>query len=152
MELMSEVAEFMSGAALAWMTVISLLVFFGSLIVVRLVIIKLPADYFINDHRKKVPWAEQHILLRYILLVVKNLFGYILIVAGLIMLVLPGQGVLSIVFGVMLADFPGKFRFERWLIHRGPVLKVSNKIRREADKVPFIFHRECIDKKDTQRL
>ena len=60
------------------------------------------------------------------------------LVAGIAMLVLPGQGVLTIVIGIMLLDFPGKYRFERRLVAYGPVLKAINGIRRAARRQPLI--------------
>lgn len=46
---------------------------------------------------------------------VKNVFGFVLIVAGIVMLVTPGQGLLTIFLGLAIADWPGKRRFFRWL-------------------------------------
>jgi len=56
------------------------------------------------------------------------------LVAGIAMLVLPGQGVLTIVIGIMLLDFPGKYRFERSLAARRPVLRSINWLRRRANR------------------
>ena len=38
----------------------------------------------------------------------RNLYGSLLILAGIVMLFLPGQGILTILFGFLLLDFPGK--------------------------------------------
>jgi hypothetical protein len=53
---------------------------------------------------------------------------------GVAMLVLPGQGVLTIITGLLLLDFPGKYRFERWLVRRGPVLRGVNWLRDRAGR------------------
>jgi hypothetical protein len=47
----------------------------------------------------------------------KNLLGYALIVAGIVMSVpfIPGQGILTLFVGLAIADWPGKRRFFRWL-------------------------------------
>ena len=76
-------------------------------------------------------------MLRIVLLLGKNILGCILIVMGLAMLVLPGQGLLTILIGTLLLDFPGKFKFERWLISRKPILRTSNWLRKKAHKAPL---------------
>jgi hypothetical protein len=78
-------------------------------------------------------------MLRPLYLVVKNLIGFILILAGIAMLVLPGQGVLTIVVGMVLMNFPGKFRLERWLATRPPVWRSLNWLRKKATR-PVLEH------------
>jgi hypothetical protein len=73
-------------------------------------------------------------VLRPATLVVKNVIGAVLLVAGLVMLVVPGQGLLTIAVGLMLVDFPGKFRLERWLATRRPVWKAINWLRARAGR------------------
>jgi hypothetical protein len=77
---------------------------------------------------------EQHPVLRPIYLIAKNLLGLVLIIAGIAMLVLPGQGLLTIVVGVVLMNFPGKYRLERWLATRRPVWRSLNWLRRRASR------------------
>jgi hypothetical protein len=59
------------------------------------------------------------------------------VVAGLVMLVVPGQGLLTLAVGLMLMDFPGKFRLERWLATRGPVWRSLNWLRKRARRPPL---------------
>ena len=54
------------------------------------------------------------------------------------MLVLPGQGILTIIVGLVLMDFPGKYGAERWAVSRGPVLPAINWIRAKAGKPNLI--------------
>jgi hypothetical protein len=70
-------------------------------------------------------------------LVGKNLLGAVLIVAGLLMLVVPGQGLLTIAVGLALTDFPGKFRLERWIVKRPSVWRTINWLRRRAGREPL---------------
>ena len=63
------------------------------------------------------------------------LFGFALILAGVAMLVLPGQGILTILMGVALANFPGKFTLERRLVRQPAVGRALNRIREIAGKV-----------------
>ena len=54
------------------------------------------------------------------------------------MLVLPGQGVLTILIGIMFINFPGKYRLERWVVMRAPVLGAINRLRANAGRMPLI--------------
>lgn len=100
-------------------------------------VIRLPADYFVDKRRERGAWWQRHRLLRPVAAVLKNLAGIILIVAGLVMLVAPGQGLLTIVAGLMLVDFPGKFRLERWLATRSAVWRSLNWLRKRARREPL---------------
>jgi hypothetical protein len=70
---------------------------------------------------------------------VKNLMGYVLIAAGIAMLVLPGQGMVTMLLGIILVDLPGKYRLERWLVARGPVFRSINWLRRRAGRDPLVL-------------
>jgi hypothetical protein len=63
-----------------------------------------------------------------------NAAGSLFIVAGIAMLVLPGQGVITIVVGLLLIDFPGKFRLERWLARRRPLMRGITWIRSRTNE------------------
>ncbi len=73
-------------------------------------------------------------VLRYILLVFKNLLGYFLLLMGVIMLFIPGQGLLSITLGILLINFPGKKKLELKFFSNKKVLYVINSIRQKAGK------------------
>ena len=51
---------------------------------------------------------------------------------GLAMLVLPGQGIWSILIGLSLINFPGKYQVERALVSRPTVHRSLNWVRRRA--------------------
>ena len=68
----------------------------------------------------------------------KNLFGVILLLGGMAMLVLPGQGILTILIGLSLLDFPGKRALERRIVGRPLVLQAINRIRRKFNKSPLL--------------
>jgi len=109
----------------------------ASLVVVPWLIARLPADYFAHRHREHPPPA--HPAWRMTVLVVKNVLGVVLILAGIAMLVLPGQGILSILAGIMLMDFPGKYHLERRIVGQHTVLAALNWIRARADKPPLVL-------------
>ena len=123
--------------AVGWIAAVSGLVFVGSLVVVPLLVARIPADYFAKPPRPRLPFADEHRLLRWIGLTLKNLFGVLLILAGLAMLLLPGQGLLTVAIGVLLLDFPGKHRLEGKIVRVGPVLKSINWVRHKANVAPL---------------
>ena len=115
-----------------WLAGVSALTFVGSLVIVPILAARIPADYFSAGRRGKTPWGRKYPALRLVLLILKNALGVVLVMGGILMLFLPGQGLLTIFLGIMLMDFPGKYRLERYLISRGPVLRGINWIRRKA--------------------
>lgn len=101
-------------------------------------IVKLPEDYLVND--QKSGWLEkQSAVVRWGLRIAKNLLGIVLVILGIIMLVLPGQGVLSIVLGLSLVDFPGRQALQNKLIRRPKVIGSINWVRRKFHRPPLIL-------------
>ena len=112
--------------------IVSVFTFFASLVVVPWLVIKIPADYFSSHKRHVMPWRKEHPVVRWTLLLIKNLLGAVLLLLGLGMLLLPGQGLLTILVGLILLDFPGKFRFERWIILKKSILRTVNWLRQKS--------------------
>jgi hypothetical protein len=123
-----------NGALLWWLGALSIVTFVGTLTVIPILVVRIPADYFTRKKRESTLWKETHPMLRGLLLCLKNLAGVVFVMAGVAMLVLPGQGILTILIGVMLMDFPGKFTLERSLVCRPAVLRAINWIRARAHK------------------
>ena len=71
------------------------------------------------------------------ILIIKNVIGYSLILGGIMMLVLPGQGLFTIIIGLMLSNYPGKYSIERKFIAIPSVLKSINWLRKKSDKPPL---------------
>lgn len=101
------------------------------------VLIALPADYFATRRRTATPFGRQHPALRWSVRVLKNALGFVLILVGVALLVLPGQGLLMVLAGLVLAEFPGKRRAERALARRPRVLRAMNWMRAKAKRPPF---------------
>ncbi|MGB6043260.1 MAG: hypothetical protein WBF93_08910 [Pirellulales bacterium] len=120
-----------------WIVLASGLMFAVSLTVLPIVIIYLPRDYFSSDTPRFAALNEAHPVLRWVVLIVKNLGGVLLIAAGLVMLVTPGQGLLALLVGVMLLDVPAKRKLERKFLYRPSVLRVINRIRARAGRPPL---------------
>lgn len=110
-----------------------------SVFAVGAVLARIPADYFSNP-AARARETRRHPVAHVLLLLGRNLLGYFLIVLGVVLSLpgVPGQGVLTILMGVMLIDLPGKHRAERWLVTRRPVLAAVNKMRARVGKEPLI--------------
>lgn len=75
----------------------------------------------------------------FVVSIAKIIVGLFLLVCGVLMLVLPGQGIITILIGLSLIPFPGKNKIEQYLISRKSVRSSLNWIRLKAKKEPFIF-------------
>lgn len=122
---------------LQWLGGTSLLLFAVTLVAFPLVIINLPQDYFLRHERDPAHQKRRHPAVWLTLTILKNFLGWVLILAGIAMLVLPGQGVLSILIGATLANFPGKYVLERRLVRRPAVSRTLNQIRARANQPPL---------------
>lgn len=122
---------------LAGLSAISVLTFFGSLIAVPWLVLQIPTDYFVHPHHLVDRWRTRHPLVRITLLTLKNLCGVVLVLAGIAMLLLPGQGILTILIGLIFLDFPGKFALERRLVRQRPVLQAINWMRTKGKQPPL---------------
>jgi hypothetical protein len=107
------------------------------LVVLPAIVVQLPPDYFVRDRRVPVHHVRRHPLLWWLVSVLKNIFGLVLVVAGIAMLVLPGQGLLTILMGLGLVNFPGKFALERWIFGWPAVTFALNRLRSAAGRPPL---------------
>ena len=118
-----------------WLGSISFLVFIFSLISIKWLVALIPSDYFIENKRNK--YQSSYPLTWLISIIIKNIVGYILIIGGILMLVLPGQGLFTIIIGLMLSNYPGKYFIERKFIAIPSVLKTINWLRKKSNKPPL---------------
>ena len=120
----------------AWIFILSAITIIASTVSIFALIIYLPPDYFT---RKKHVSSVKHPVLRVLLRILKNVFGVIALIAGFIMLFTPGQGILTLLVGMILCDFPGKRKLERELIDRPLVLSTMNRIRSWYNRPPIVL-------------
>ena len=120
-----------------WASGLSLLGVIGTIIGVPWVVARLPHDYF-NQPRRSV-WRESadEPLFAVVLAIAKNVLGALLVLLGLVMLVTPGQGLLTLLVGLLLMNFPGKYQLERWVVGRPGVLGALNWLRQRGGHIPF---------------
>lgn len=117
--------------------VLSAITFLASLVLIPVLVARMPTDYFRIHDRSPVPWTTRHPVLRWSLLVGKNVAGVVLLIGGVLMLVLPGQGLLTILMGLVLINYPGKRRLERYLVTRPPILRGINWLRHRGGRPPL---------------
>ena len=136
--LLSTVQQYVSTETLIWLTALSIVLFVGTLIAIPFILVRLSADYF--DVRVPRPWMQNHHpVLRVAGHIVKNVLGAVFVFAGFLMLFLPGQGVLTMLIGISMLDFPGKRKIEAKLIGQPAVLGVINNMRKKCGKPPLVL-------------
>lgn len=115
------------------------------LIVISYIITQMDKRYFIrkkisaDDARKKPHLTLMNSSVNCVVNVVKIIVGLYLLVCGIVMLVLPGQGLVTMLIGLSLIPFPGKNKIEQNILSRKSVRSSLNWIRIKANKEPFIF-------------
>lgn len=106
----------------------------GTAVLGGFLVIYLPPHYF---SRRKRQDSQQRSLLTWVLVIGKNLLGMVSIVAGVAMLVLPGQGLLTIVIGLMLVSIPGKRELIANIMKRSGMLERVNHWRARFGRQPL---------------
>jgi hypothetical protein len=99
------------------------------------IVLRLPPTYFVDDgaHGERGgAWRTPRGLVR-------NALGVVLVIVGLALSLpgIPGQGLLTVLIGLMLVDFPGRRRLEKSLARRPAVLAAANGIRARFDRPPL---------------
>jgi hypothetical protein len=142
---MDHLIEALNFFALTWEKVLLGLLLFvatsaGGIALGSFLLVKLPATYFCNDHPRDW-WVERHPIILWIGWVLKNVLGVAAVFLGVMLSLpgIPGPGVLLILLGVTLVDFPGKRRFERWLVSGPKVLNTVNRLRQRYGKPPLVL-------------
>jgi hypothetical protein len=117
-----------------------LITFAFSLAVVSFILVKIPATYFRKDHPREF-WSDRPASIRYLGMFAKNVLGVLLVALGIVMSIpgVPGQGILTILLGLMLLDIPGKRDLEHKLVSRPQVLKAINKLRHRFGKPSLVL-------------
>jgi hypothetical protein len=116
-------------------------VFFGAALLSAglfiLLVLLLPRHYFAAHHWRALD--KRPIWVRSLSIAAKNLLGLAIIALGILLSIpgIPGQGVLTILIGVLLLDIPGKHRLVRWIAARPGVLRGLNRLRAAFARPPL---------------
>lgn len=132
--------------SITWQSVLvgillSVVTFTISLAIVSFIVVRIPPDYFHKDHPRDL-FAERHPVVRFLGVLAKNILGVVLVVLGILMSIpgVPGQGLLTILLGIMLLDFPGKRTLEYKIVARPQVLRTINKLRERFGKPSLVLN------------
>ena len=117
-----------------------LVTFTISLAIVSFILVRIPPDYFHKDRPRDL-WSDRHPAVRLLGLFAKNLLGVVLVVLGILLSIpgVPGQGLLTILLGIMLLDFPGKRGLEHKLVSRPQILATINGLRHRFGKPSLVL-------------
>ena len=112
--------------------------FLINLAIVSFILVKLPADHFAKSRHRKF-MEGYNPALRMAAAIGKNIGGVLLVALGIVLSLpgVPGQGLLTILLGIMLLDFPGKHRLEQKLLSRPSIVNTINGLRAKFGKVPL---------------
>jgi hypothetical protein len=131
---------------LTWRNVlIGSLIFIASFLInlgiVSVILVKLPADHF-SKNRKTKFWHGRRPLLNAAKVIGKNILGVFLVVLGIVLSLpgVPGQGLLTILLGIMLLDFPGRERLEQKLLSKPSIVNTINRLRERFGKPPLVLN------------
>jgi len=113
---------------------LSILILIFSIIGMGWFISKIPEDYFIHEKRQADNWDKYSSETRVVIIIVKNVVGIVMLVSGLLLLILPGQGLLTMIIGMLLIDYPGKFKLEQKIISIPSVFRGLNWFRAKSKK------------------
>ena len=123
---------------LLWLAIGSFIGFIASMLLIPWIVTQIPSDYFTHPKRQKYLWSEHPPVIRFVLIFLKNILGLILVIGGIVLLLLPGQGILTILIGLIIMDFPYKYKVEIWIIKHPFVLRAINKLRSKVNKRPLM--------------
>ena len=112
--------------------------FFINLAIVSFILLKIPANHFSKSREMKF-WSGPRPLLHAAGVVGKNIGGLLLVALGIVLSLpgVPGQGLLTVLLGVMLLDFPGRRRLEQKLLSRPSIVNAINRLRARFHKPPL---------------
>ena len=125
-------------SALGWVALFSSLAFLCSLVVMPFVVIHMPHDYFARQDRRDSR-SNRYALIQVFFLIGKNVIGWLLLFAGLLMLFLPGPGLLSMLLGLVFATVPGKRRMIKKILGMAAVRTAIASMREKRNKLPLIL-------------
>lgn len=106
---------------------------------IAIVMVKIPPNYF-SSHYKRDFLPGSPFIVRWGAVIAKNIFGIFLILLGIALSLpgVPGQGILTILLGLIMLDIPGKRPLEAKIIKRPTVLSAINNLREKYGKEPLV--------------
>jgi hypothetical protein len=102
-------------------------------------VVRLPADYFVQNGQRRS--QDRVSISHWPRFVLRNLLAVALVALGILLMLpgVPGQGLLTVLLGIMLSDFPGKGRLERKIVSYPKVRDALNRLRQRFGKPPLVM-------------
>jgi hypothetical protein len=122
-----------------WAVGVSIATFVLSALLLPIAIGALPAEYFVGDHAPRPAWTQRHVRTWRLVQILKNAAGAALLLIGLAMLVLPGQGILTLLAALVLLDLPKKRALEQKIVRQPAIHRALNWIRTRRGHQPFVL-------------
>ncbi|MCH2533155.1 MAG: hypothetical protein MK008_01790 [Bdellovibrionales bacterium] len=126
---MTEIFNFIEKHWLA-LNLLALALFVGSIVVSVFIILKLPQNYWLTENYRKPSLMES---------LLRNIVATVFFWAGVAMLFLPGQGIITIVISFLISHVPYKRRLIRYFISKPKVQKGFDYIRTKFGKPCFTW-------------
>ena len=130
--------ESLTWGDIVWTIIFSVATIIVSYVLIVVGMIKIPADYFSSTYVREIN-DDKHFSLRWATFIVKNIIGFLLIIAGTVMIFTPGPGVPTILLGLIMMDIPGKRPLEARIIKRPEILETVNNLRARYNKPPLVM-------------
>jgi hypothetical protein len=125
----------LAGAGIGTVLVVFVVTCAASLAVVILFVVRIPADYLSTGRRP----PTRPIVVRVAIAILKNVAGVALVLVGIVLSFpgIPGQGILTILVGLMLTDLSGVRKLERVLARRPSVRRALDTVRAKFGRAPL---------------
>ncbi len=120
---------------LPWIIAVSVTASVLGLMMIPVVAILMPRDYFVRPLRI-VPTTSRFPAGRWLFFIARNVIGVGLMALGILFVPLPGNGLVLVLIGLMACDFKWKRRWLRRMIRRPSVHRPINWLRRKAGRPP----------------
>jgi len=127
-----------SAHPLFFMAILFAMALLASFTIALTILVRLPPDYFATSDARKPPSVERRAL-AWVGVVLKTLLGATLVILGVVLSFpgVPGQGLLTILAGLLLLEFPGKRRLLLKILRRPFVLRAINRLRAAFSRPPL---------------
>jgi len=134
---MNGVADWVS-AHVWWVTGLSVVIVAAGLLGAAVAVVRMPSDYFVR-RQPSPPGGSANAMIRLLRTLLRNVVGIVLVLVGLILSLplIPGPGLLLVLIGLSLTDFPGKRRLELWIVRTPAVLRPLNRLRTAFGRPPL---------------
>ena len=111
-----------------------------NLAIVSFILVKLPSNYFQESHTRDI-LPDRSPLVRLLAKIGKNVLGVLLVALGVVLSLpgVPGQGLLTVLLGIMLLDIPGRRRLEIKIVSRPKIFTAINNLRHRFGKPTLLL-------------